>query len=67
VHAKAAMVTSGTAINGNSIICRAGVVCLKGSAILTDAKRVIKVKYISLVNLIMIISSKRINTGLTDG
>lgn len=52
--AKAAMVTSGTATLETALFGVPEVVCYKGSPISYQiAKRVIKVKYISLVNLIM--------------
>ena len=53
-HSKAAMVTSGTATLETALIGTPEVVCYKGGRISYEiAKRVIKVKYISLVNLIM--------------
>lgn len=53
-HAKAALVTSGTATLETALFAVPEVVCYKGSAISYEiAKRVIKIKYISLVNLIM--------------
>jgi len=53
-HAKAALVTSGTATLETALFGVPEVVCYKGSTISYQiAKRVIKVKYISLVNLIM--------------
>ena len=52
--ADAALVTSGTATLETALIGTPEVVCYKGSRISYEiAKRVIKVKYISLVNLIM--------------
>lgn len=52
--ADAALVTSGTATLETALIGTPEVVCYKGSSISYEiAKRVIKVKYISLVNLIM--------------
>jgi len=52
--AKAALVTSGTATLETALFGVPEVVCYKGSAISYQiAKRVIRVKYISLVNLIM--------------
>lgn len=52
--AKAALVTSGTATLETALFGVPEVVCYKGSPISYQiAKRVIKVKYISLVNLIM--------------
>lgn len=54
MHAKAALVTSGTATLETALFGVPEVVCYKGSAISYQiARRVIKVKYISLVNLIM--------------
>jgi len=54
MQAKAALVTSGTATLETALFGVAEVVCYKGSSISYQiAKRVIKVKYISLVNLIM--------------
>lgn len=54
VHAKAALVTSGTATLETALFGVPEVVCYKGSAVSYEiAKRVIKIKYISLVNLIM--------------
>lgn len=53
-QAKAALVTSGTATLETALFGVPEVVCYKGSPISYQiAKRVIKVKYISLVNLIM--------------
>lgn len=53
-HASAALVTSGTATLETALIGTPEVVCYKGGRIsYTIAKRLIKVKYISLVNLIM--------------
>ncbi|MGC4037164.1 MAG: lipid-A-disaccharide synthase [Chitinophagaceae bacterium] len=53
-QSKAALVTSGTATLETALFAVPEVVCYKGSAISYQiAKRVIKVKYISLVNLIM--------------
>lgn len=52
--AKAALVTSGTATLETALFGVPEVVCYKGSAIsYAIAKRLIKIKYISLVNLIM--------------
>ena len=52
--ADAALVTSGTATLETALIGTPEVVCYKGSRISYEiAKRVVKVKYISLVNLIM--------------
>lgn len=52
--AKAALVTSGTATLETALFNVPQIVCYKGSAISYEiAKRVIRVKYISLVNLIM--------------
>jgi lipid-A-disaccharide synthase len=54
LQAKAALVTSGTATLETALFGVPEVVCYKGSFISYQiAKRVIKVKYISLVNLIM--------------
>ncbi len=53
-YAKAALVTSGTATLETALIGTPQVVCYKGGRISYEiAKRVIKVNYISLVNLIM--------------
>ena len=53
-QSKAALVTSGTATLETALVGVPQVVCYKGSAIsYTIAKRLIKIKYISLVNLIM--------------
>ncbi|MEO8403400.1 MAG: lipid-A-disaccharide synthase [Chitinophagaceae bacterium] len=54
MKAKAALVTSGTATLETALFAVPEVVCYKGSAVSYQiAKRVVKVKYISLVNLIM--------------
>ncbi|HEX2628084.1 MAG TPA: lipid-A-disaccharide synthase [Chitinophagaceae bacterium] len=54
LQSKAALVTSGTATLETALFAVPEVVCYKGSPISYQiAKRVIKVKYISLVNLIM--------------
>jgi lipid-A-disaccharide synthase len=54
MQAEAALVTSGTATLETALFGVPEVVCYKGSAVSYQiAKRVIKVKYISLVNLIM--------------
>ncbi|HTQ66038.1 MAG TPA: lipid-A-disaccharide synthase [Puia sp.] len=54
VRAKAACVTSGTATLETALFGVPEVICYKGSAVSYQiAKRLIKVKYISLVNLIM--------------
>jgi lipid-A-disaccharide synthase len=54
LQAKAALVTSGTATLETALFAVPEVVCYKGSSISYQiAKRVVKVKYISLVNLIM--------------
>jgi len=54
LQAKAALVTSGTATLETALFGVPEIVCYKGSAFSYQiAKRVIKVKYISLVNLIM--------------
>jgi lipid-A-disaccharide synthase len=53
-HAEAALVTSGTATLETALIDTPQVVCYKANVLSYQiAKRVIKVKYISLVNLIM--------------
>ncbi len=53
-HAQAACVTSGTATLETALFGVPEVICYKGSSISYQiAKRLIKVKYISLVNLIM--------------
>lgn len=53
-QSKAALVTSGTATLETALFAVPEVVCYKGSPISYEiAKRVIRVKYISLVNLIM--------------
>jgi lipid-A-disaccharide synthase len=53
-HARAACVTSGTATLETALFGVPEVICYKGSSISYQiAKRLIKVKYISLVNLIM--------------
>lgn len=53
-HAKAALVTSGTATLETALFDVPQVVCYKGSNISYQiAKRLVKIKYISLVNLIM--------------
>ncbi|MDD3636020.1 MAG: lipid-A-disaccharide synthase [Bacteroidales bacterium] len=53
-HARAALVTSGTATLETALIGTPEVVCYKGNALSYQiAKRIIHVKYISLVNLIM--------------
>ena len=54
MHAQAACVTSGTATLETALFGVPEVICYKGSSISYQiAKRLIKVKYISLVNLIM--------------
>lgn len=54
VHARAACVTSGTATLETALFGVPEVICYKGSAVSYQiARRLIKVKYISLVNLIM--------------
>lgn len=54
LQSKAALVTSGTATLETALLGTPEVVCYKGSSISYQiAKRIIKVKYISLVNLIM--------------
>jgi lipid-A-disaccharide synthase len=53
-HARAALVTSGTATLETALFGVPEVVCYKGSNISYQiAKRLIRIKYISLVNLIM--------------
>lgn len=53
-HAKAALVTSGTATLETALFGVPEVVCYKGNPVSYHiAKRLIKIKYISLVNLIM--------------
>ncbi len=53
-YADAALVTSGTATLETALIGTPEVVCYKGNRISYEiAKRIVKVKYISLVNLIM--------------
>jgi lipid-A-disaccharide synthase len=53
-HAKAACVTSGTATLETALFGVPEVICYRGSAVSYQiAKKLIKVKYISLVNLIM--------------
>jgi lipid-A-disaccharide synthase len=54
MHSKAALVTSGTATLETALFAVPEIVCYKGSNISYQiAKRVITIKYISLVNLIM--------------
>ena len=54
LHARAACVTSGTATLETALFGVPEVICYKGSAVSYQiARRLIKVKYISLVNLIM--------------
>ena len=54
MQSKAALVTSGTATLETALFGVPEVVCYKGSKISYEiAKRLIKIKYISLVNLIM--------------
>ena len=69
LQAKAALVTSGTATLETALFGVPEVVCYKGSAISYQiAKRVIKVKYISLVNLIMnkLVVHELIQADLTE-
>src|SRR4030095_2894433 len=69
LQAKAALVTSGTATLETALFGVPEVVCYKGSAISYQiAKRVIKVKYISLVNLIMnkLVVNELIQAELTE-
>src|SRR5690606_15964457 len=68
--AKAAMVTSGTATLETALFGVPEVVCYKGSLLSYQiAKRVIKMKYISLVNLIMdkLVVKELIQHDLTVG
>ena len=70
MQSRAALVTSGTATLETALFGVPEVVCYKGSAISYEiAKRVIKVKYISLVNLIMdrLIVKELIQHDLTEG
>ena len=54
MHARAACVTSGTATLETALFGVPEVICYKGSSVSYQiARRLIKVKYISLVNLIM--------------
>jgi lipid-A-disaccharide synthase len=54
MHAKAALVTSGTATLETALFDVPQVVCYKGSTISYQiARRLVKIKYISLVNLIL--------------
>jgi len=69
LQAKAALVTSGTATLETALFGVPEVVCYKGSAVSYQiAKRVIKVKYISLVNLIMnkLVVNELIQDELTE-
>jgi len=69
-QAKAALVTSGTATLETALFGVPEVVCYKGSTISYQiAKRVIKVKYISMVNLIMdrLVVKELIQNDLTVG
>ena len=69
LQAKAALVTSGTATLETALFGVPEVVCYKGSAVSYQiAKRVIKVKYISLVNLIMdkLVVNELIQAELTE-
>ena len=69
LQAKAALVTSGTATLETALFGVPEVVCYKGSAISYQiAKRVIRVKYISLVNLIMdkLVVKELIQAELTE-
>lgn len=53
-HSEAALVTSGTATLETALIGVPQVVCYKGNRLSFEiAKRIVKIKYISLVNLIM--------------
>lgn len=70
LQAKAALVTSGTATLETALFGVPEVVCYKGSPVSYQiAKRVIKVKYISLVNLIMdrLVVKELIQAALTPG
>ena len=69
LQSKAALVTSGTATLETALFGVPEVVCYKGSAISYQiAKRVIRVKYISLVNLIMnkLVVKELIQAELTE-
>jgi lipid-A-disaccharide synthase len=69
LQSRAALVTSGTATLETALFGVPEVVCYKGSSISYEiAKRVIKVKYISLVNLIMdrLIVKELIQHDLTE-
>src|SRR6476659_9844981 len=69
-QSKAALVTSGTATLETALFGVPEVVCYKGSTISYQiAKRLIKVKYISLVNLIMdkLVVKELIQNDLTPG
>ncbi|MBS1914961.1 MAG: lipid-A-disaccharide synthase [Bacteroidetes bacterium] len=69
LQAKAALVTSGTATLETALFGVPEVVCYKGSNISYQiAKRLIKVKYISLVNLIMdkLVVKELIQNDLTE-
>jgi lipid-A-disaccharide synthase len=64
-HSYAAMVTSGTATLEAALFNVPQVVCYKGSAIsFAIARRIVDVKYISLVNLIM---DRKVVTELIQG
>lgn len=70
LKSRAALVTSGTATLETALFGVPEVVCYKGSAVSYEiAKRVIKVKYISLVNLIMdkLVVHELIQNDLTPG
>jgi lipid-A-disaccharide synthase len=70
LQSKAALVTSGTATLETALFGVPEVVCYKGSNISYQiAKRLIKVKYISLVNLIMdkLVVKELIQNDLTPG
>jgi len=69
LHAKAALVTSGTATLETALFGVPEIVCYKGSNISYQiAKRLIRVKYISLVNLIMnkLVVKELIQNDLTE-
>jgi lipid-A-disaccharide synthase len=70
MESDAALVTSGTATLETALFGIPEVVCYKGSPVsYAIAKRVIKVKYISLVNLIMdkLVVTELIQDQLTPG
>lgn len=68
-HTDAALVTSGTATLETALIGVPQVVCYKGNSLsFAIAKRIVKIKYISLVNLIMdrIVVAELIQNDLTE-